>query len=336
MDTQKSMETMLQQMQKMATQIDQISRCDIDPILFNDWANIWLKTWRKGLVSNITYEETYVRPIKKHLIPYFGAYYLHEITPFQIQQFFNLKAKKYTLESCKKMRNPLHSIFISGIENGHCRKSPVTSTIRVWSEKPNIQKHVWTQEQYDIAYEFAKTHTYGIQILILMETAISRSELLGLTWDSFNYKDMLLEITKGIVSCKDADTGKWIIEESNLKNSYRHREVPISLFTSNKLDIMMSSHQHRFIFCNSNGTPKCPDNWYKREFRKFMQELNKKYPDVPMLTTHELRHTRATLLNYKGVDLYTISRLMGHCDLTMLSKRYLHDDINAMRQSIGI
>ena len=59
MDTQKSMETMLQQMQKIATQIDQISRCDIDPILFNDWANIWLKTWRKGLVSNITYEETY-------------------------------------------------------------------------------------------------------------------------------------------------------------------------------------------------------------------------------------------------------------------------------------
>lgn len=53
------METMLQQMQQMATQIDQISRCDIDPILFNDWANIWLKTWRKGLVSNITYEETY-------------------------------------------------------------------------------------------------------------------------------------------------------------------------------------------------------------------------------------------------------------------------------------
>ena len=67
-----------------------------------------------------------------------------------------------------------------------------------------------------------------------------------------------------------------------------------------------------------------------------MQDLCDMYPDIPMLTTHELRHTRATLLTYQGVDLYTVARLMGHRDLTMLSQRYVHDDLEAMRKEINI
>ena len=340
-----SLTEVLHQMTQIADRMDVIvSDQEIVPIHFSEWALTWLDTWRKGVVSNITYDETYARPVKHHLVPYFGDYYLHEITPLDVQKFFNIQAQKYTIESCKKMKNPLHSIFETGIENNHCHKNPVTSTIKIWSKIPNMTKKTWNQEQFDLAYDFALNRKDGLPILILMETAVSRSELLGLTWKDFSYENRVLYINGGIIGCIDADTGKWRLERSNLKNRFRHRIVPISTITAERINNLprkitlpdKSQKRPDLIFCNSLGRAKEPDNWYKREFKPFMKDLHAAYSNIPILTTHELRHTRATLLNYQGVDLYTISRLMGHCDLTMLSKRYLHDDVDAMRKKIGI
>jgi len=207
------------------------------------------------------------------------------------------------------MKNPLHSIFETGIENNHCIRNPVTSTIRIWSKVPNLTKKSWNQEQFDLAYKFALSRQDGLPILVLMETAISRSELLGLTWKDFDYENRVLQISGGIIGCKDADTGKWELERSSLKNHFRHRIVPVSNITAERIDnlprkITLPDKSQRLpslIFCNSLGKAKEPDNWYKREFKPFMNELHVEFSDIPILTTHELRHTRATLLNYQGV-----------------------------------
>ncbi len=38
-----------------------------------------------------------------------------------------------------------------------------------------------------------------------------------------------------------------------------------------------------------------PNNWVKDVLIPFMDNLTAQYPDIPALTPHELRHTRATL-----------------------------------------
>jgi integrase len=44
----------------------------------------------------------------------------------------------------------------------------------------------------------------------------------------------------------------------------------------------------------------------------------------PAIAFHELRHTYASHLAQAGVDLLTISKLLGHADTRMTSTHYAH------------
>lgn len=321
-----------------------------DSPLFKEYAQYWLKTYCLGKVKNNTYSGTYQDPVDGHLIPYFGDFRIKNIKPDDVQKFFNQKALTSSLESQKKMKACLKRIFEVACTNGVCRCNPVTSILRLSSQVDPKVKHVWTQKQYDIAWEFAKHHKNGLHILILLETAITRSELLGLHRRDHDISNSVLYINRGRVLEKDPVTGKTSIVEDGLKNKYRERAIPIS----KELNAAIYLHPRVIFVCKTKVkgvTPKqvCPshivyspegfgcrpDNWYKRVFKPFMRELHEAHPEVPILTTHELRHTRATLLKNKVVDIYSIARLLGHCDLDMLAKRYAHDDVDALRIALS-
>lgn len=93
----------------------------------------------------------------------------------------------------------------------------------------------------------------------------------------------------------------------------------------------------KYVFHSPTGGPYSPNNWYKREYSVFMDDLQKAHPEIKRLTPHELRHTRATLsANDDDVDLFQLAKLLGHSDLNMLIKRYAHTDVEAMRKALKI
>lgn len=305
--------------------------------LFKDYAQYWLKTYCLGKVKSNTYIGTYQEPVDLHLIPYFGDYHLKDIKPDDVQLFFNQKVVTSSLESQKKMKSCLKSIFSVACTNEVCNINPVTSTLKLRSNVPPKIKYVWTQKQYDVAWNYAKKHKHGLDLLILMETAISKSELLGLHRADHDNKNSLLHIQRGRVATKDPTTGKYIIIEEGVKNKYRQRVIPLSKELNAAIFIHLSALVNpSHIIYSSKGCACRPDNWYKRVLIPFMKDLHNEHPDVPMLTTHELRHTRATLLKNQGVDVFSIARLLGHCDLDMLAKRYVHDDVDALRSALNL
>lgn len=58
--------------------------------------------------------------------------------------------------------------------------------------------------------------------------------------------------------------------------------------------------------------------------------------NVPILTAHELRHTRGTQLRRQGVDIYTIQKIMGHKDINVTANIYVHDETEATRKAAKI
>ena len=50
---------------------------------------------------------------------------------------------------------------------------------------------------------------------------------------------------------------------------------------------------------------------------------------------HDLRHTFATRLAQRGVDLYKISKLLGHVNITM-TQRYTHHCPESLREGIEV
>lgn len=322
-----------------------------DSMSFSAWAEFWLDTYKKGIVKDNSYDGTSRNPVEVHLIPYFGIRPLASITPADVQLYFKTLRGMLSLETQRKIRNALRAIYDTAVECGKCQHNPVTKSLRLVSDIPAATKSTWSAEEYAIAFKFALHHPQGLAIITLMETALSRSELLGLCWKDLSIKSQTLILQNGLVCQKNTTTGHYELVHDGLKNDYRKRTIPISpllcgLLTLKPRTILVGGNQKKggsphkvqpkFIFHAPDGGPYDPRNWYRRVLIKFMNDLHEAHPEVHTLTTHELRHTRATLLKDGGIDLFSIARLLGHCDLNMLAKRYAHDNVETLRNTLGL
>lgn len=309
---------------------------------FSDWALYALETYKKPYVKGNTYAGTYLAPVKNHLIPYFGKMYVDEIRPVHIQKYINQAAKVHAPETVKKDFNVMKLIFDTAVDNQVCSKSPITKSIKLPKYETTQEKQSYTQEQYEVAYSFAKEYPSGLSLMLMLETGISRSELLGLRWSDIDTENRCVHIHQGLVAYLSADTGKHVMESDGLKNKFRERTIPIvddalwkrlcqapKTVTLGKKVILTEQVIH-----SPEGNAYQPNNWANRVFRPFMKELHKLHPDVPELSPHELRHTRATLWIAQGMDPYMVARLLGHSDLKMLTRIYDHTSPETLRKAI--
>lgn len=317
---------------------------------FEIWTLKWLEIYKKGMVKDNSYWGTYYNPAVKHLIPYFGEMYLDEIKPMHVQEFFKFKGKINALETLKKMKACLYAIFDTAIDNELCTRNPVSKNIKLKSSIKPIQKQAYTREQSDVIKEFAKRHKHGLDIITLIDTGISRSELLGLRWKDIDLKDNVIYVRQGTVTLRNTDTGQWQLLSDGLKNEYRERMIPISeelaqLLRAKPRVIYVGENKKKgippirveteFVFYSPKGKVYSPDNWNNRVYKPFIREMHKAFPDIPMLHAHELRHTRATLWYEDGMDLLTLAYLGGWTDLKMLRKKYAHVNLNKLKKEMN-
>lgn len=319
---------------------------------FEEWALIWLEIYKKGKCKDNTYTGTFETPVKKHLMPFFGSRIIRVIKPLDIQMFFDDKSKTCSLEYLRKFRACLFSIFDTAIENEYCDRNPVTRNTKLVSSIPAPQKKVWTESEYEKAIKVIKAHPKGLSVWLMAETGISRSELLGIGRNAVDCKNRIIPITRGTVELKDSETGYYTVVSDGLKNKYRRRIIPIAddellnalaavpeticIGGNKKKGVSPTPIKPEFLFCATNGKALNPSNWSKRVFAEVMDAVVSAHPEIPRLTPHELRHTRATLWKNDKVDLFSLARLLGHCDLDMLAKRYAHDDIDAVKAALGM
>ena len=93
---------------------------------FDAWALEWLNIYKTGMVKDNSFWGTYHNPVANHLIPYFGNTELSEIRPMDVQIYFKTLTDKYSMETQRKIRAALKSIFDTAIENDLCAKNPIT------------------------------------------------------------------------------------------------------------------------------------------------------------------------------------------------------------------
>lgn len=117
--------------------------------------------------------------------------------------------------------------------------------------------------------------------MLLMETGISRSELLGLTWENFDPEAGVIHIRQGLVSYLDADK-RHVTVSDGLKNSHRRRSIPIvdpellkrlreaprtvSYITNGEIVTVETTH----IIHSPEGKPYQPNNWNNRVFLRYI------------------------------------------------------------------
>lgn len=76
---------------------------------------------------------------------------------------------------------------------------------------------------------------------------------------------------------------------------------------------------------------------YKTFWHRYIATLSKRSKDTfVVLTPHELRHTCGTLMYNRTKNIYAVSKYLGHADVSITAKLYVHNDIDTLRDSLGI
>lgn len=285
---------------------------------FSKWTDIWLETYKKPTVREYTYENTYKSRVEKYLKPYFKNRPLDSITQMDVQQFFN-EHRDMSLASLKTLRITLSNIFKKANLNGLCVKNPVED-IKLSSTQVKKEKKAFNAEQQRKAIDWSTKNNY-YEIIIALKTGLRRGELFGLKWSDIDFDNKIMYISRSI-----SPPIKGKVDE-DLKTKSSKRALPIDDELIDVLKTMPKSGENLFNDVSVNAFAKRAT----KKLRQMSRECN-----LPYLTLHELRHSCGTVLREQGVDIYSISKVLGHSSINVTSAIYVHNDVEVLRQALNM
>lgn len=259
------------------------------------------------------------RAMVKEILKYFGDMPLKDLTPPRIAEYKAFCRKKglapATINHRRKLLSGAFNLAIREWE--WVKENPV---IKVKAEKVRNERDRWlTPEEEQALLEHSVLHPtlkrnkteprYWLQELIIfaLQTGMREDEILSLKWI---YVD-LDRRTATVIRSKNDEP----------------RTVPL---TSVAVQLLVSKSENRksdYVFPNEAGRKRGRRNM-TRAFDKVVERAG-----IVNFTFHDLRHTFATRLAQVGVDLYTISKLLGHKDIKM-TQRYAHHCTASLRRGL--
>ena len=299
------------------------------------WAKKWLET-KYGKVKESTFDSSYRRPTERYIIPALGNRYLADIKPIEIDAFLTKLGVNYSMTILQKTKICLSAIYDSAIDNNICYKNPCKN-VEISSKKEKGEKRTYTQEQVDGILAFSDTDEYGIYIRILLELGLRCSELCGLKWSDFDLDKKTVKIERAATD----NNGATVVSAPKSKTSIR--TLPFSTELLNALKQIPDINTDKYVVESTKtpNTPVNPKNFASKRYKTFWNRYLATMPKseqakFPLLTPHELRHTCGTLMYNRSKNIYAVSKYLGHATVDITSRLYVHNDIDTLRESLGI
>ena len=183
------------------------------------------------------------------------------------------------------------------------------------TEKPVNSFEKYEQEKLEKYCLNAKKNNY-IGIIICLYTGIRLGELLALNWENIDFHTGIMSITKTTYRTKENGTPKIVIDKPKTKNSNRYIPLPKPLLSILKR-IKKTSSSEYVISTRTSGIVGI--RAYQRTYERILNKIGIVYKNF-----HSLRHTFATRAIEMGMDVKTLSEILGHKNPVITLQRYTH------------
>ena len=155
-----------------------------------------------------------------------------------------------------------------------------------------------------------------------LATGLWWGELLGLKWDDLDLERGDLRVKRQIARINGE------VVEAPLKTKNAYRTLPLARDT---VDVLNQQKKKvgscPWVFPSPTGSPMSPDSVLHMLHRVL------KRAGLPRVRFHDLRHTFATLALQNGVDVKTVSGMLGHYSAGFTLDTYAHVTTSAQRQA---
>lgn len=282
---------------------------------YKNWLNEWLMLMKPQVKERTL--KGYEVAVRRHITNDLGEFELNKLTGKVLKDYaLKLCESKLAPNTIKRIllvvKQSLHqAVEYKKVKSQNAKdlicpkivEKPVNCFSRI--EQKKIESYILTHN---------KPKFYGI--LITLYTGLRIGELLALTWQDIDFNKCTMTISK---SCYDSwQNGKYkkIIDTPKTINSIRVIPLPKNLLAILKNLKRQSTFPYVVASKTNEGMQlRC----YERIYSNLLKSLGIEHKGF-----HSLRHTFATRAIECGIDIKTVSELLGHKDPIITLRRYTH------------
>lgn len=286
----------------------------------------WLKIWLGNYIQPNTKERTFIRYaqlIRTHIIPKIGDTEINDLAPVVLQSFVTELLQSGNVKTGKGLSANFVNMVISVIQNSLKTAQLVGVVTEYAANKIKRPKTKEKQVECFSCREQKKMENYILTckrdklfgIVLCLYTGLRIGELLALTWDDIDFGNGLLFVSK---TCHDGNDGiNHIRIIDSPKTVHSRRVIPLPKQILPLLKGVKKRSRSEYIV--ADGDKPVFVRSYQRTFELLLKKLN-----IPHKGFHSLRHTFATRAMECGIDVKTLSEILGHKNPTVTLNRYAH------------
>ena len=289
----------------------------------------WLRTWFE-LYSKLHIRPStmnyYHRNIEQHIIPAIGDIPLNKLTTRDLQKLYNDLQSNGRLRKVQKKEKPglsnstvrgihmmLHNAFERAVKERLIPRNPTEDCIA-----PKIQKFEMQILQPEHIKEYLNAaNARGLLPMFYLElvSGLRKGELTALLWSDLDIQNRTIYVSKQYVKNPN---GELTLSRPKTETSVRKVSIP-----QDAVDLLIAEHgkhpENPYMFPSPvTGEMYYPDSVVNLH-KKILKDAG-----LPHIRFHDLRHTFATLALQNGVDVKTVSSMLGHYDAGFTLRTYTH------------
>lgn len=300
---------------------------------FRDVVSAWLAC-KKSEVKESTYS-CYATMAEKHLLPALGALPVGEIDSRCLAGFLEKKKTSGRLrggplsdKTLSDMKTVLMQILRFAKKRGMIPAVPDCPAMP--SRTPDASVLTMGEQKLVEARVMEEDTPFSLGVLLSLYGGVRIGEVCGLQWRDFDCQNGTISINKTVYRItdrggQDGPRTKVVIGTPKTDCSVRTIPLPTPVF-----QYFMARRRDGDCYIVT-GTARymeprvCLDR-YKRLLRR---------AGVADHSFHTLRHTYATRCVESGVDVKSLSEIMGHSNVKITLQRYVHPSMDTKKQQVN-
>lgn len=314
--------------EKMKVAIEEAKALDLiraDEYTVATWLQTWYELYAKPNIRPRT-ADYYHRNIESHVIPRIGDIKLTQLTSRDIQKMYKDLLENGRLREAQREKNPgLSNATVRGIHmmlhNALDRAVKERLILRNPTEDCIIPKLVKQEMKIlpteSIGAYLKAAEERGVLPMFYLEltTGLRKGELVALLWNDLNIENKTIAVTKQ--AGRNADN-EIVITRPKTETSIRRISIP-----QEAVDLLIQEHEKHPDNPYMFPSPKTEEMYHPDSVVNIHKKILKD-AGLEHIRFHDLRHTFATTALQNGVDVKTVSSMLGHYDAGFTLRTYTH------------
>lgn len=294
---------------------------NVQTTTFDRTLNDWLHS-QDGQIKPSSHA-AYLSILTTHLLPELGPLPPQEVTAARISALLREKSESLSPSTVCVIAAVLrHALRFAELQ-GEGTACGVSGMPRVPRSRNQDVRVLSLTEQAALEAVLKRGDPSDVGMLLALCTGLRVGELCGLRWGDVAENSAFLSVRRTAQRVRNPDGVGTTLRFDTPKSVSSMRTIPIPIRVAKSLETLRTGNDCYVLTGSTRPVePRTMQNHFKAALRAAGLEQR---------NFHTLRHTFATRWIEKGFDVKTLSRVLGHADVSTTLNIYVHPSLETMR-----